>query len=194
MRNSLKILFDSYTSPIVRCVETTKIIVKELGYKLKSSVQIDDRIIEIGENHDLLAGMSATQINKIFPSKLNDLEQKINTESNPFKKLKLAHQYNNLYTKTFKLLPTPSESYNSYVDFLNELSKQKYSRVLIITHGGTIEYIMNIICSIDMDNNQIRFNSNPKKYLSNCSITCVKYNKHENKYHLVSGPTDSHIV
>lgn len=180
------------TSPIVRCVETTKIIVSKINFK--DEVITDDRIIEIGEHYDALEGLNKEQANKIIPAKLKSLGEQINLEPNPFKKIKIAQKYSILATKTIKYDPTPEESWNNYVDFLNDLKKRNYSRVLVVTHGGTIEYTIKILCGLNINNDWIRVGTiGSTKWMNNCSITCIQYHNKTDTFELISAPNDSHL-
>ena len=102
-------------SPMLRCAETTELIVKELGWN--GDIIIDDRLIEWGNDFDILAGLSKEQMDKKIPSKLKELDKKIKIQTNPFKKIKLAKEFRSLRDKLLPYSPTVYESWNHYTDF-----------------------------------------------------------------------------
>lgn len=180
-------------SPMLRCAETTELIVSKLNWK--GSIIIDDRLIEPGCDYDVLEGLSKEQRDKTIPSKLKELDNQINTQTNPFEKLKLAKQFRTLRDKTLEYSPTRYEAWYNWVNFLSELSTKSYSRVLIISHSQTMAGIMQIICGIDKNNTWIQINNlGQKTWMENCSIMCVSYDKKTNHYELVSAPSDSHLT
>jgi broad specificity phosphatase PhoE len=180
------------TSPMLRCAETTEIIVRGLGYR--GDIIIDDRLIEWGNDFDPLEGLSKEQKDKIIPDKLKQLDKKMFLELNPFKKIELAKQFRISRDKLLPCSPTLYESWDNYNDFLSELSTKPYKRVLIVSHSVTMATIMQIICSIDKNINWIQIGTpGQKRWLENCSIMCVGYNRSTNQYTLVSAPSDSHL-
>jgi broad specificity phosphatase PhoE len=179
-------------SPMLRCAETTEIILNELDYN--GNILIDERLIERGNNYDILKGLSKREKNKLIPKELRDLESQITDEPNPFKRTKLGKKFRKMREKLLPYSPTSDEANDNYIDFLNWLSKQNYSRVLIISHSCTMGYIMRIICGLNNYNTWIQIGSaNQLKWLNNCSVMCVLYDKSINKFELVSAPEDNHL-
>lgn len=179
-------------SPMLRCAETTEQIVENLGYL--GDVIIDDRLIERGNNYDTLEGLSKEQRSKIIPKELYGLEQDLVNEKNPFVRKKLSKRFRLTREKLLPLEPTMSEANDNYTNFLNWLGKQKYNRVLIVSHSYTMNCMMKIICGINEYNDWIQIGSqSQKRWLENCSIMCVYYHKNTNVYELISGPEDVHL-
>lgn len=179
-------------SPMLRVAETTEQIVNTLGYS--GNVVIDDRLIERGNNYDTLDGLSREQRAKIVPKELYGLEQALVNEPNPFVRKKLSKKFRLTREKLLPLEPSMMEANDNYIDFLNWLGKQKYNRVLIISHSYTMNCIMKIICGINEYNSWIQIGSqSQKRWLENCSIMCVYYHKNTDVYELISGPEDRHL-
>jgi broad specificity phosphatase PhoE len=180
------------TSPMLRCAETTEIILANLDYK--KEIIIDDRLIESGCNYDVLEGLSKEQWNKKIPTELKELEKKQSEELNPFKKIKLQKQFRILRDKLLPYSPTKYEAWDNWINFLAELSTKSYKRVLIISHSTTMAGIMQIICGIDKNINWIQIgNTEQKRWMENCSIMCIGYDKKTLRYSLVSAPSDAHL-
>lgn len=180
------------TSPMLRCAETTELILTNLDYN--DSVIIDDRLIEQGCDYDILEGLSKDEKDKTIPPNVKLAFEKIGKESNPFERIKLSEKFRDLRDKTLPYSPTQKEAWENYNNFLSELSTKSYSRVLIISHSLTMDAIMQIICGINKYCNWIKIDSfTNKKWLSNCSIMCVYYNPETKIYSLVSAPEDSHL-
>lgn len=180
------------TSPMLRCAETTELILGNLEYN--ETVIIDDRLIEQGCDYDILEGLSKDEKNKIIPPNVKLTFEKIDKEPNPFERIKLSKKFRDLRDKTLPYSPTQKEAWENYNNFLYELSTKSYSRVLIISHSQTMASIMQIICGINMSCNWIKIDSfTNKKWMENCSIMCVYYNPETKTYSLVSAPEDSHL-
>lgn len=179
-------------SPMLRCAETTELILNELDYD--GDILIDERLIERGNNYDILKGLTKKEKNKLIPKELKELETQLAIELNPFKRTKLGKKFRKMREKFLPYSPTSDEANEAYIDFLNWLSKQNYSRVLIVSHSCTMGYIMRIICGLNNYNTWIQIGSpNQQKWLNNCSVMCVQYNADINKYELISAPEDGHL-
>lgn len=179
-------------SPMLRCAETAELILNELNYD--GNILIDERLIERGNDYDCLKGLSKREKNKIIPKELKELEIELIDEPNPFKRTKLGKKFRKMREKLLPYSPTSDEANDNYIDFLNWLSEQNYSRVLVISHSCTMGYIMRIICGLNNYNTWIQIGtSTQQKWLNNCSVMCVQYDKKNNKYELVSAPEDDHL-
>lgn len=190
-----------YSSPVKRCIETSKIIMNQIKYKNK--LEINDLLIEIGNESSKLDGLSKEEQQKIYDNiKLNlpkdklfngitnwnNFNTKIDETKNPFDKLKLIKLYSDLdFDKLyFDTKPTSMQVKNNLKKFFRLLKKSNDTNILIITHGGCIGIIEKLICNIDPMNDQINFG---KK--NNCCIMCVELNG--NKYSLISPANIKHL-
>ena len=189
-------IFDKFdiiiSSTMPRCIQTSNYIASELGYK-KENILCDKRLIEAGNIYDELDGLTKEEFNKVVPKQLKDIKQKISLEKNPFKRLELQSKFRKLRNKKLKYNPTNIQAWNNYIKFLNWLKKQKYKRVLVVSHSYTMVVIMKILCNINInDEITIIRSGKSKNDVENCSIMCVK--KIKNKLELVSATEDQHLI
>lgn len=185
--------FDVVISSIMpRCIQTTSNIIKELNFK-EENVIYDKRLIEPGNISSVLDGNTKEENSKIIPKELKDLEKKIEKEKNPFVRSDLQKKYLILKEKKLHQSPTLIKSWNNYINFLEWLKKQKYKRVLVISHSVTMVQIIKILSNIPIYDKIITIKSNKSKIdVENCSIMCVK--KTGTKLQLISATEDLHLV
>lgn len=186
-----------YTSPVTRCVETSQQIMKSL----KSNPQYidDDLLIEAGEYQHKNAGLSADEQNKIMKEniKLTELAEKIISEKNPFIRLNIMKQLDDILVEYLKVRPSLDETVNRYKLFLNKMVseyKDGTKRVIVVCHGGTIEGMMYIITNISRNNHLIKImprDYEQKSLFPNCCIMCVLL--YNNVFELVTPPNDKHL-
>lgn len=173
-----------YTSPINRCVQTSNIIQKYIN---KCKIVSSDLLIEIGEKHYKLDGMSKLEQDNFMGKnkKIKSYENKIKNEQNPFNKLQLQIKYNGEIEKYVKPIPTVDQAYKNYRKFLNMLKKSNYEQILVVAHGGSIAAIYKIISSINIHGDIDLLK------IDNCSIMCISYEN--NKFELISKPDATHL-
>jgi len=181
-----------FTSPIKRCVETTEIISKEIKYSGKI---IEDKLLsEIGNP---FAGLSTEERNKIIKknTKLINTWKKIEETKDPFEKFDLRVKERQIYENDYYFTPNNTESTKNCKKFLNKLKKEKSKNILVISHWGTIDTILRILCNLD--NISIPFILSSKSYkeikeiFGNCS--CFYVGLKDSKYHIVMPPNTYHL-
>jgi len=179
-----------YSSPITRCVETSKIFMKHLNYSFNNLIQ-DPLLIEAGEfNHDFFE--SAIKEDK----KSVKLEKAVYNELNPFKKLDLSKLFYKRFSEYYNVDPNDEGVYRNYTKFLDKIKRSSHKKILVIAHAGTLVDIQKIICGVSLENDIISFcvsndSTNPKCDCGNCSIMCVKFV--DNKHELITPPDNSHL-
>jgi len=200
LKNVFKKFDIVYTSPIVRCVETAKIINDQLKLPNTNLLQ-DSLLIETGEINHNLNGLSYEQREKIINGNINvsKLEKRINDELNPFKKLELSKQFYKIFSDAFEVKPDYEQIHKNYVKFLNKIKRSKYNNILIIGHCGTLLNMQKIICGISLENDMIKINPTNNKNnrrntkCGNCAIMCVELS-HDGNFELISPPNNFHLA
>lgn len=188
-----------YTSPVVRCVETAKIISEQLNLPNVNLIQ-DSLLIEAGEINHNLNELSFDQREKVISENkdISKLKEKINDELNPFNKLRLSKHFYKIFSDFYKVVPDYDQIHKNYVKCLNKIKQSTDNNILIIGHCGTLVNMQKIICGISLENDMIKFNpsntkNNQRKKCGNCAIMCVKLS-HDGNFELVSPPNNSHLV
>jgi broad specificity phosphatase PhoE/CubicO group peptidase (beta-lactamase class C family) len=142
-----------YTSPLIRCKETCKIITKELGYNGEIIKNRSLREIYEGSKMD---GLSLEERDKIIKeSGLDKMMENIDKEKNFFKKLELGKEVDKKGSEILGGYPR-EEAGENLKKFLKKLKKKDYKKVLIISHGDAMSAIQNIVCNIDIYNILLR--------------------------------------
>lgn len=146
------------SSPRDRCIQTANNIAKQINYK--KDLEIDKRLLE--NKAGIFNGMNRDEMNKIFNStktykkwqttrnKINDNIKKSKTE---FEKYKYTQELHKHYEKGNKLFKSTTYEYinKQQKSFLNYLKKQKYKRVLVVLHGGSIyRMYMNMVPNMEL--------------------------------------------
>lgn len=187
--------FDAvYHSPIKRCVETTRHIIENMNYG--GNIIESELLVEIGEYNNPTAGLSKEERKKFFQKneKLFELQKKISEEKNLFKVVELEEKLGNEYSKYTRSTPNLENAIYNIKKFFNILKKQKFRRILVVTHGAIINVIMKIITNINPCNYNIYFtlpNQETKKYIENCCIIGVLLK--DKKFELVIPPNTQHL-
>ena len=197
-----------YTSPATRCIQTAELIINEIGYKRKP--EISDLLVEIGYKSNKLHGLPKEESKKIFDNiqldlpknklfhkikTFRQLDKKLNETENPYDKLELTKLWPEIQKNHLDMEPTTKQVAKNYNKFLKILKKSTYENILVISHGGCINKLQNIICNIDIMNMEINIDvknikSNNGNF-SNCCILCLGIDK--NKYTLVSPANTNHL-
>lgn len=167
--------FIIYSSPSNRAVETAEIIAHEMKIDKNDIIQ-DERLNEI--DNGLLSGSN------VGDTIHNEYMQEFNKFPKDPVEFELAfNKFDKIIHKKFKY-----ES-NKHIEtrvksFYNSLPKNK--KIIIVTHGGIIQYTIKVLFNIkhkimgDITNG------------SNCTITCMI--KDKNKYNLITLPNTSHLA
>ncbi len=144
-----------YCSPILRCVQTTRIIAKNMNYT--GEIQENGLLIEAGELNHGLSGLSGDEQDLIMKKnkKLVRLEKKMKDEKNEFKLYKLNIMYEKEAEKYLKIKPSLEERDENYNTFLNTIDRSA-KRIGVVCHSGTINGILRIITGINPHNNLVR--------------------------------------
>jgi len=186
--------FDAiYCSPFDRCIETCDIIVKQLKYGGK--IIYDDRLRE--NNWGIVDGMSKDDRKNYLKSdkKLIVLSDLCSKEKNTFKLLKLFESFIIEQNKHTASTRTINECIDDINSFLNMIKKQKFKRILVVTHGGIFDCIKSIVTNTSIFNMQLNIclESQPKMVeRSNCMIMGLTYSN--KTYELVIPPNNLHLV
>ena len=143
------------SSPRLRCIQTATLISKEIGYK--NDIIINKLIMEkdvIEQNRK-----EALKKNKKFSKICNEL---IKTKD-PFELINLKEKQDNQFFKIMYDNDINSEILN-LKKFLNQLKKLNKKSILVVTHGGIIELIQQIITNTEFTNLNI-FSKDNDKYI-----------------------------
>jgi len=183
-----------FHSPIKRCIETANIIAKELNNK---NLQENKLLIEGGEEYHKFNGMSKKEIDEIMnkQKKYIKLNEDYKKEENMFKKIKIQEKIINEEIKITESKPDVSGVENNCNKFLKYLKKQDYKRIVIISHRGTIQMFLKILCDIDAYNMNIKISSkenNDKIDINNCSISGAILEN--NKFKLIFASYIDHLL
>jgi broad specificity phosphatase PhoE len=137
------------SSPATRSIMTAENIMKEIDYNKK--IKVDDLILEdITPNY---AGLSHDEI-KIIEK--NNIElQKIITYyykiTDPFERLEYYKKIIDTVIKLSMGGESETKQFNKHKKFLSKLKKLNKKCVLVVGHGGTINYMTRIITNTYFD-------------------------------------------
>jgi probable phosphoglycerate mutase len=169
-------------SPMIRTRETAEIICKKIGYDHNKIIyfeelkEIDKGLISIGKTNNELK--KDTFYDNYFS--LIDFIKKI---KDPIK-YNMCYEYviNNLPKKyEHETINNVKKICSKVIDYIINTNKKK---ILIISHGGTIEHGLLPNMSDNIINNNL-------KNGSNCHISYIKYKN--NKFELIHGPSTKHF-
>lgn len=107
-----------YTSPLKRTVQTAEIINAKL---LLNAPLTDNRLLEI--NHGKWEGKTKQQIDQLFPGQMDIWK-------------------NNPDNLTMPQGEHVNQVYQRILEFLQEISRQDYTRTLVVTHDAVIRVIL----------------------------------------------------
>jgi broad specificity phosphatase PhoE len=183
-----------YYSPIKRCVETMEYITQSMNYNGEKNE--NDSLVEIGEFNNPIAGLSKEEKKNFFKKneKIIDLQKQISQEKNLFKAVELEEKLNDEYARYTKSTPDLETAIKNIKKFFNILKKQKFKRILVVTHGAIINVMMKMITNINPNNYNIYFvmpNQETKKYIENCCIMGILLK--DKKFELVIPPNTQHL-
>ena len=193
-----------YSSPKTRCVQTSNIIIKCIGYDLEKII-IDDNIVEIGGNFNPFDGLSKKDKDKIIDSsnnKIKEIQSKLdNPSTNPYDKYELNIKFNKMISKEYKISPNLYDCENNIKNFFNNLKNKIeenfHKKILVVTHGGILQLIQKILCNINPEN-KIFFSEKPftksKELFSNCACLYVGFDITNKKFILISPTNTYHLV
>lgn len=182
-----------YYSPIKRCQETANIIANELNI---NKLEENNFLIEGGEINHKFNGMSRKDRDEFMSKqkKLIKLNKNLSDEKNLFIKVKILGKIIDEEVKITEAKPNQYEVEKNCKKFLNYLKKQKYKRIIIVSHRGTIQMFIKILCNIDVNNSLFKIssqNTENKIDVNNCSITGAIYK--DNIFQLVFPPDITHL-
>jgi len=184
-----------YTSPMTRCVQTSDLIAKEINYNSSSTV-VDSLITEIGENSGV-EGLSYKEIGKLVAKnkKLQKLFKIAQNEMDPYKKPYLFRKFYKEHDEFLKFEPDTEKAEENCKKFLNKLKKSKVKKILVVSHGGTIDIFQRMICNVDKFSPVIFSNkifTSFDELAGNCCIMCTKLEN--SKYELVVPRNTNHLI
>ena len=146
------------SSPRLRCIQTATLISKEIGYKNDIIINklIMEKVSKIASeknrNEILSKNKKYSKIYKEF-IKTND----------PFELINLKEKHDNQFFKIMYDNDINSEILN-LKKFLNQLKKLNKKSILVVTHGGIIDIIQQIITNTEFTNLNI-FSKDNNKYI-----------------------------
>ena len=202
-----KYLFETFgkfdcviSSPIIRCVQTSNLIMKQIDYDT-SKIIIDDLIMEIGAHSHPFDGLSEKERETIQKSdeKYIQIMKNINDTTNPYEKYNLRIKLREHIDKDYIIKPNLYEARDNLIVFMNKLRniirENDYENILIVSHGGILSLAQKIMCGVN-PTNEIYFSE--KKYIStsellgNCS--CLYLGFQNNKFTLVAPANTYHLT
>ncbi len=135
-----------YSSPRHRCLQTAELIIKEI--KFDGKVIKTDKLLE--QKAGIANGLTRDEIKDLVKKNetLTSMRKKINDEFNPFTKMMLLKIYNDAYVKYMGIPTSWEDKLNNYREFLENISKTNYKRILVIGHSGTIEGMTKILTNL----------------------------------------------
>jgi broad specificity phosphatase PhoE len=188
-----------FSSPVTRCVQTSNLIMEQIGFP-PESIKIDDLLVEIGFHNDNSIGLSKDQKEKFLKknNKILNLQKQIENISNPFDVLSLNIKLYNEYNKYLKMNPNPYEAKLNCEKFLDKLKNyHDIKQILVVTHGGIISLIQKFICNIDIEN-RVQFSKKNfdsiNELFGNCTILCIYFDPINLTYKLVSPANTYHLI
>lgn len=192
--------FDAvYSSPSVtlghRCIQTANEIIKKIDYDkgiIESDLLLEGRAgIMNGLNPEEIS--KELQKNEALAKLNNDLEN----EKNPFKRIKIDEEIGALQVKCYELDPI-QQRLDNYRLFLDIIKKADYKRILVVTHGLSLRYFQNILTNTDIYSDTVflpnEYYSNNKKLVEggNCAIMLARYI--DDSYELVQPINNLHLI
>jgi len=125
---------------------------KEIDYNKK--IKIDNLILE--ELFTNYAGLSRNEINEIKAIENNNIEliklrKKYSVITDPFERLEYFKQNGDNILKLTSGEESMSKQFKKHKKFLNKLKKLNKKCVLVVGHGGTINYMTRIITNTYFD-------------------------------------------
>ncbi|MBM4225519.1 MAG: histidine phosphatase family protein [Gammaproteobacteria bacterium] len=182
-----------YHSPIKRCVETANLIASELKIK---NLEENNLLIEGGELNHKFNGMNKKDRDDYMSKqkKYIKLNKDLQLELNMFNKVKILEKITNEGIKITNAKPNQFDIEKNCKKFLNHLKKQNHKKIIVVSHRGTIQMFIKILCNIDANNFLFKItqqNTENKIDVNNCSITGIIYKN--NKFQLVFPPNTMHL-
>lgn len=181
-----------FSSPLLRAIETSQIIKKELNYKKNIMV------VNFLEEHNLgiTDGQKQSDVNKYINEnkQLSKLLKKYNEEKNLYIKTIINENYTKEYFKYVKSTLTYEDQIHNVKQFLNYLKTKNYKRVLVVSHGGIMDVVTSLINNTNLYNHDLKITlSNPEKkiYTGNCD-TCG-YLLKDKKFTLIVPRNNMHL-
>jgi broad specificity phosphatase PhoE len=178
---------------------------KEIGYTKK--IKIDELILE--KPNTKTAGLNKEEAKVVLdkarkdnPDLMKKFKEYLNMKD-PFKKIDFQLKYIDKYTEMKGDEPY-SKQFNKHKKFLNNLKKLNKKCILVVGHGGTVNFMTIIITNTHTDGDEqnissisviptdARIKCIPKKHdIDNTSImACLIKN---NKVSLVIAPNTAHL-
>ena len=197
----LKNTFDSfdciYSSPVVRCKQTTNVILDEL--QINKEIKYDNNLIEIGEEYYEYKGMSSDAINKIMEKEgVNEMEKIYESIIDPYKRFEYGIKLYDKYEKLCKSKPNMETATKNLKIFLETLRESHEDNILVISHGGIMRLLQKMISNIDTysGNDVILTNKIPidnnNELFGNCA--CMYLAIINNEFKIISPMNTLHLI
>jgi len=171
-----------FSSPLKRTRSTAEIIAKNIGYDedkikyMKILEEIDNGLLSVGKNREEML------LDKFY-DKYFELVEELNNIQDPIRKQESYEKVDEILNKYYQY-ETMDQLRSRLVPFVEILKELDVDKILVISHGGTIQglnrYIMNIEHIIG-----------DYTYGNNCHITY--YNYVDGKFKLVLPPNTRHF-
>lgn len=173
--------FDAiYSSPLLRAHETAKIIGEEL--KFENDIIVLPELIE--HSSGIVSGTTkAERLRNPRFKKFMELQRIAGETKDP---IDLDDVYAEIDSEIIKLGGDSNEQAVQRAQrAMERIIKEPYKKIIIVTHSGTIQHILQWIsnmadpCQGNMENG------------TNCSVCCIKY--FDNKFKIISSPNTLYI-
>lgn len=180
-----------YCSKLLRAKQTADIIQNIIGFN--KNIIFDDRLMENREG--LLAGKTQPEIDKFVNSypELNKLISEYNSITDPIIKNKLFFSYNSRISKLLN-----GESYTDLMkrsyNFISEIIKMDYSRILIISHNDIMCAMLSRIFKIFTYYKPYFVYGEMVPNITNCWVCNIIYSKKMEDFLMVSLPSNIHLM
>ena len=171
------------SSGMKRTNETAKIIADALGYD--KEIMIIEEFKEFC--HGKLGGYTYDELIKNFKT-YAEREQLLKEETDPLKQRKIYYENNKIFNQEYdqELIKDVRKRIKKGLEILSSLQEKK---IIIVSHGGIIHFLLKILTGIE----------DTIKSAANCSITYIKLyqiiknNKIKKKYKIIQLPNKEHL-
>uniref|UniRef100_A0A6C0EC00 Histidine phosphatase family protein n=1 Tax=viral metagenome TaxID=1070528 RepID=A0A6C0EC00_9ZZZZ len=195
------------SSPATRSIQTAENIIKEIGYDKK--IKIDELILE--KLSTKVAGLNADECKDIIKKAYKEYPELIkietefkNVKDDPFKRIEFFQKNIDKWMTLRTGEEAQSKQFNKHKKFLNNLKKLNKKCILVVGHGGTINYMTRIITNTYLDGDE-NYPSSISVIPTDARIKCID-KKHDvyntsimacliknNKVNLVIAPNTAHL-
>lgn len=175
-----------YSSPLKRARETSEIISSYINYD-KNNIIYNSNLVE--KYYGIIDGKTEKEVNKLCQDYLNQENEWKNIKDPILRIEKLKEHEELLYTQYG--LEKNIDAINRCKIFMDELNKNSYETVIIVSHGGLIKCFMKYLFNLQWELPYGKLLEH-----GNCAIMLVeqeKINDDDYKYIMKSSYNNEHI-